>query len=151
MYEEFVPPKSIYQHQVAICKKLKRCFRLSKEHPELVCHPLTFMKISQEEKEKYLDYNLEVECHKMFMFNYLIVLLGYKKNDKISIINNPIQGKEKIGQDFIDQNKELINSLYSIRDKVYSHFDDDFLNHTRVITYQEIEKCVNFLNEYFEL
>ena len=35
MFEEFVPPMSIYQHQVAICKKLKRCFRLSKEHPEL--------------------------------------------------------------------------------------------------------------------
>lgn len=83
MFEEFVPPMSIYQHQIAICKKLKRCFRSSKEHPELVYHPLTFLNASQEDKEKYLDYSLEDECHKMFMFNYLIVLLGYKKNDKI--------------------------------------------------------------------
>ena len=65
--------------------------------------------------------------------------------------NYTIQEKEKIGQDFIDQNKELIDSLYSIRDKVYSHFDDDFLSHTRPISYLEIEHCVNFLVNYFEI
>ena len=107
--------------------------------------------LSKVELDTFLDYVIETECHKMFMFNYLIVLLGYKKNDKISIINHPIHGKETIGRDFIKENKKLIDNLYVIRDKVYSHFDIDFLDYAQVVTFNDIEKCINFLKKYLEL
>lgn len=75
----FVPKMNIFQYQVSICKKIIRCFRLSKEHPEYFCDPYHFFMLSKVEQDTYLDYDIETECHKMFMFNYLIVLLGYKK------------------------------------------------------------------------
>lgn len=85
----------------------------------------------------------ELESYRMFVTNYLVALIGNRKNDKISL---NINHKEELEQ-FRKENEKDIKQLETIRDQVYSHFDLDYYKNCDKISMQIIEKCIYFVAE----
>lgn len=90
-----------------------------------------------------LQCDAELESYRMFVTNYLVALIGNRKNDKISL---NINHKEELEQ-FRKENEKDIKQLETIRDQVYSHFDLDYYKNCDKISMQFIEKCIYFVAE----
>ena len=93
----------------------------------------------------YLKNETTTQSRMMLITNYLYALLVKGRNNKISIHNNFENRKEEI-EKFLEENKDTIDKLKTIRDKVYSHIDLDWLDYVKNISFEEIETCINFLN-----
>ena len=70
-----------------------------------------------------------------------------RKNDKISIYNNQPKGKEELIADYYKNNIEFIEKLTTMRDKVCSHFDLDFIDMCKTISIGEIGDAIEFLSK----
>ncbi len=99
---------------------------------------------------EYLRYDAITESKMMLIINYLFALLANGKNNQISIYNNSRLNQANIKQ-FAQNNSDIINKIKTVRDKVYAHMDLDWLNYVKAIEYEEIERCINFLNDLFGL
>ena len=94
----------------------------------------------------YLDRESTTEARTMLVINYLSALLIEGRNNNISIHKN--FDNEKINK-FTEENRDLINRLKSARDKLYAHIDLDWIHFAKGITFDEIQKCIDFLNNLF--
>ena len=135
----------IPEHQLAILSMIKIGYDLCVQNPLPHCEPEQFYSMTKVEQENYLKYETKCECYRMLVFNYLVALIGYKKNDKCSIYHHPPKGKEQLVKDFVDNNKDVIDKIYISRDKVYSHFDEDFAKEIKRIEYDEVKKIIDFI------
>ena len=140
-----IPEMNIEQHQIALLSKLKMGYDLCVKNPTITCNPIYFFNTSKEEQEKFLLYDTKSESYRMRALNYLIELIGYEKNDKYSIFHYPPKGQEKIINDFIEENKSVIEKIYKTRNKIYSHFDIDFEKETQRIEFEEIKRIIDFI------
>ena len=95
--------------------------------------------------EQFSKWDTQAESYRMLIANYLIALVGHTGNDRISIHNNPIKGKEKQIADFYNKHRDNISKLYDWRNKVYSHLDPDFADNVGKTSPDFINDCVNDL------
>ena len=95
--------------------------------------------------ERWMELDAMAESYRMMTVNYLTALVGQKKNDKISIFNNPIKGKEQQISDFYSEYANDLANLHRVRDKVYSHFDLDFADAVKELPNDFITNCIEDL------
>lgn len=93
----------------------------------------------------YLDRESTTEARLMLIINYLSALLMKGRNNKISIYKN--FGDSERVTEFAENNKNLLEQLKNARDKLYSHVDPDWREYAKVITFDEFERCIKFLND----
>lgn len=101
--------------------------------------------------EEVLVLNVKQESYKMLIVNYLTALFGRRKNDKISLFNHPIKGQEQVIEEFFKTNADELDGVFSARDKVYSHIDVDFIKACKNISFDFIEKCIDFLRKVLDI
>lgn len=94
----------------------------------------------------YLDRESTTEARIMLIINYLFALLIKSSNNRISIHKN--FDIDKINK-FTEENSDLINRLKRARNKLYAHIDLDWIHFAKGITFDEIQKCIDFLNNLF--
>lgn len=97
----------------------------------------------------YFKNETTTQSRMMLITNYLYALLVKSKNNKISIHNNFESRKEEI-EKFLEVNKETIDKLTTIRNKIYSHIDLDWLKVAKNISFEEIRICIAFLNSMLD-
>lgn len=131
--------------QISIFNKVKTGFGLLRNTITYHVSLEQFNNLSNEEKGDIIKQDTLQESLKMLIVNYLIALLGNKSNDKISLANNQLKGNEII-KDFYIKNGKIIDKLYGMRDKIYSHFDMGFCS-IDFCTNEEIETCLKFLEK----
>lgn len=141
-----IPKLDVLQHQVALLSKLKMGYDLCVKNPTITCNPIYFFNYPKEEQEKFLIYDTKSESYRMLVVNYLIALIGYKKNDKYSIFYYPPKGQDENIKKFIEENKPILEKIYKTRNKIYSHFDVDFEDQTQKIEFEEIKKIIDFID-----
>lgn len=140
---------SIPQLQYSIYDMICRAYRKLKEIPcNYYLIKIYNENLSCEERNECLDFNVLAESYRMFIINYLCVLLGNRKNDKISIPNNVRISEKEIVDEFFKSNKSDIDLLYGARDKVYSHFDES--NTDIIISNNFVKNCLEFIKTYFD-
>lgn len=128
--------------QVAVFNKINCAYKLLRNLDVSVPE-------SSNEDSRMLD--TQRESYKMLIVNYLMVLLGRRKNDKISICKFYwLNDNKKSIDEFYEQYKDEIDNLQSLRDKVYSHFDLDYITAVNNIKFEFIETCIDFLNNIFQ-
>lgn len=128
--------------QVAVFNKINCAYKLLRNLDVSVPE-------SSNEDSRMLD--TQRESYKMLIVNYLMVLLGRRKNDKISICKFYwLNDNKKSIDEFYEQYKDEIDNLQSLRDKVYSHFDLDYITAVNNIKFEFIETCIDFLNSIFQ-
>ncbi len=140
-----IPQFTIEDSQKALFSMLKFGFELCLKTPKITCDRYHFAFAPEEEKRKFLEYDTKCESYRMLVFNYLIALIGNRKNDKCSIYHYPPAGKEDEIKNFLEINKELIEKIYQARNKIYSHFDVDFGKNTEIIENCEMQKIIDFI------
>lgn len=97
---------------------------------------------------KYLKNETIAQSRMMLIINYLYALLVDGNNNKISIYKN-FQDKLEDIKNFENRNKEITDKIKTVRDKVFSHIDANWLECVKNISFEEIETCINFLNNLF--
>lgn len=97
--------------------------------------------------EEFLLSDVKKESYRMLIINYLIVLLGDGKNDKISLFNSKNEFIRNKTQKFIKDRKVEFDNLKKVRNKVYAHFDEDYEKSTTAISGEFIISCINFITE----
>lgn len=97
----------------------------------------------------YLDRESTSEARMMLIINYLSALLKKGKNNKISIYKNFADKKQQI-EKFEEENRDLLNRINMVRDKLYAHIDLNWQIYVKSITFDEFEICIGFLNELFD-
>lgn len=139
---------SIKHFQIALYNKVRVGYELCKKYPIKV-YPMSFFdKLTKEEQFQALAYDTIAESYRMLVANYLIALIGYKKNDTSSLYHHPVQGKEEKIYKFVEENRLLVDKIYKIRNKVYAHYDVKFkASSDDLIQYEELEKIINFIAE----
>lgn len=115
--------------------------------------PKIFKGLDQKDKYYYLNetviysyYSTLVESKVMLIINYLAALLLKGRNNKVSIHHNHQNDMELI-EVFEEENKETLTKLKKARNTVYSHMDPKQASSGENITFVELEKCINFLND----
>lgn len=101
--------------------------------------------------EEFLVFDVKQESYKMLIVNYLTALFGKRKNDKISLYNHPIKDQEQAIEQFFKTNADELDAVFRVRDKVYSHVDVDFINACKNISFDFIEKCIDFLRNVLDI
>jgi len=102
--------------------------------------------VFNQELFNYLNRESTTEARTMLVINYLAALLIKGKNNNISIHEN--FNSEKINK-FTEENKDLLNRLKDARNKLYAHIDLNWKDYAKGITFDEFQKCINFLNDLF--
>ena len=97
-----------------------------------------------------LEMDTKGESYRMLIVNYLVALIGNRKNDKVSIWHNSVGEKKEQIEKFHIDNADGIKNLYNTRDKIYAHFDTDYDSVLKNIEYDFIKACIDFLNEVLE-
>ena len=158
--------KDIKELQVSALSRINFCFYELKKLPpqqwengiinnkSLEKTRENFSKLSAAQKETfsqelfiYLDRESTAEARIMLIINYLNALLIEGKTNNISIHKN--FNSEKINK-FTEENKDLLNRLKTARDKFYAHIDLDWKDYAKGITFDEFQKCINFLNDLYD-
>lgn len=126
----------------------KICILLELIEPFLL-NKISYDEIDEQNSQDFLKNDAIEEAYRMLIVNYLIALLGNKKNDKCSIrkISNDIE-KNRFDK-FIAENQNDYDNLYRVRDTVYAHFDFQHKD-LNDISYKFIAKCIIYLQEYFD-
>ena len=136
-----MPIMNIQQLQVTLYSYIQIAYQLLIKTKELKLNSI----------EEFLVLNVKQESYKMLIVNYLTALLGKRKNDKISLYNHPIKEQEQTIKQFFKTNADELNAVFSVRDKVYSHVDVDFMNTCKNISFDFIEKCIGFLRKVLDI
>lgn len=95
----------------------------------------------------YLDRESTTEARIMLIINYLFALLIKHKHNGISVHQN---FNSKQIEEFSKSNSDLLARLTNARNKLYSHIDLNYLDYAKGITFDEFQKCIDFLNELFD-
>jgi len=98
--------------------------------------------------KKRLEIDVRRDSLTMFVVNYITAIIGKRRSDKNSISNIPIKSKTKEIGEFYEKHKNLIEELIEIRDKIFSHWDNDYLesiNEKRKISFEEMKSLINDL------
>ena len=78
--------------------------------------------------ETYIEISAKSNAYNMMLINYLHALVGKdKKLDKNSMHFNKIESKANEITTFYRQHKGLLKRLKILRDKVFAHFDNEYL------------------------
>lgn len=104
--------------------------------------------LSFEERDFYMDMHVKAESYRMLIVNYLLALLGNKKNDKLSIPNNARENEKEMVENFCNEYKTELNQLYKVRDKFYTYYECSTEN--KILFEIFIEACLSFLKCYFD-
>ena len=127
---------TLEQHQVALYSKIKVAYNLLKAYKPK----------NDGTWKSYFEDDTKIESYKMLIVNYIVALLGNRKNDKCSFnLNYPSEIA-----DFRKNNADNIENLEVIRDKVYSHFDLDYVEKSKLMSYEFIEQCIEFISVIVE-
>lgn len=98
---------------------------------------------------KYLDRESTTEARMMLIINYLAALLLKGSNNQISIHNNFSDKIEEIKK-FEKENSDLYLRIKIARDKFYAHIDLNWITVVKEISFNELQKCIDFLNKLFD-
>lgn len=95
---------------------------------------------------KFCNYQtfVNLESLKMLTINYIVALIGKRKNDKLSLYYTKI--KDDLDK-FCEEHKDEYEALELARDKVYSHFDMDYRGKCGIISFSFIEDCIEFIEK----
>ena len=95
---------------------------------------------------KFCNYQtfVNLESLKMLTTNYIVALIGKRKNDKLSLYHTKI--KDDLNK-FCEIHKVEYEALEQARDKVYSHFDMDYREKCGIISFEFIEDSIDFIEK----
>lgn len=149
MEELFMGKKPLILLQYSIYDMANRAFNKlkmindDKNKLMLENHVLSF-----EERDFYMDMHVLAESYRMLIVNYLLALLGNKKNDKLSIPNNARENELEMVDSFCNEYKTELNQLNKVRDKFYTYYECSTEN--KILFEIFIEACLSFLKKYFD-
>lgn len=142
--EEFKNNKVMYQY--GLFNKICILFELIQPY---LLNKMPYEEINEQNSQEILKNDAIKEAYTMLIVNYLIALLGNKRNDTSSIFKISNECEKIKLEDFIQENQSDYENLYNVRNKVYAHFDFN-REGLKDISYQFIVKCMSFLQEYFD-
>ncbi len=94
----------------------------------------------------HLEKDTQAESYRMLITNYICVLTGKRKNDKISISKFPPINHKKEVNSFYVKYKVILEELEINRDQLYAHFDHKiFSDKDRIIEFEELTDLIQQL------
>ncbi len=94
----------------------------------------------------HLEKDTQAESYRMLITNYICVLTGKRKNDKISISKFPPINHKKEVICFYNKYKVILQELEINRDQLYAHFDHKiFSDKSRIIEFEELTDLIQQL------
>ena len=98
---------------------------------------------------EHLRNDAMAESYRMLIVNYLVAITGRGKYDTNTIFYNRPAKKDKEVDAFYANHGKLLKKLKDIRNKVYAHFDNDYLKNASKanakIEFDEIKPCIEDL------
>ena len=89
------------------------------------------------------------ESYRMLIINYLVAITGKGKHDTNSIFYNRPDAKKNKVDNFYTKHDKLLDRLRVIRNKIYAHFDNDYIENASKagasIQFEEIKPCIEDL------
>ena len=131
-YREF----NIYLTQIALLNKI------------VISHNLLFdlRGVQSFDVGTHLEKDTQAEAYRMLITNYICVLTGKRKNDKISISKFPPTNHKNEVNGFYNKYKNILEELEINRDQVYAHFDHKiYSSKGRIIEFEELTDLVQQL------
>ena len=101
------------------------------------------------DKESLMNYWITYEAYTGLIINNLCVLLGDRKNDKLSILKAKEEYDTVIIDEFYCKNQKQLKSLFTARDKMYAHIDADLDGNAFEYSIDFLGECVSFLETLF--
>lgn len=97
------------------------------------------------DKGKMRDFYITLDAFRCLITNNLCVLLGQRKNDKLSIWHNKEKYNTALIDDFYTKHEKELQSLFTARDKVYAHIDTNVTESAFLHEDSFLRICVHFL------
>lgn len=126
----------------------KICILFELIQPYLL-NKMPYEEINEQNIQEFLKNDAIREAYTMLIVNYLVALLGDNKHDTSSILKMPNEFEKNKLKDFIKANQSDYENLCNVRNKVYAHFDFN-REGLKNISFQFIEKCMIYLQEYLD-
>lgn len=129
--------------RIAIYFKTKRAYEMFMEL--INANKGRYIFITRDDVSKYLDLDVRLESFRTLIINYLVVLLGKGKFDKMSVWNNKSKFNIEQIETFYKDNEVDLKKLFETRNKVFAHFDNQEYDKLPILHFEIIEKCFAFL------
>lgn len=108
------------------------------------------LSMSIKERENFLINDVKCESYKMLVINYLIALLGMKKNDTISFYNDSNDHIKELVKNFHEEHEIEFKALRTVRNKFYSHYENNYDIKLK-INNDFINTCIYFSNHLLKI